>query len=799
LGALQGQTLSPGAFRILVVDNSLEPEKSLPFRNSLPSIPNLDYRITERCGIGFARGEALRLCETELLAFTDDDCLPPPDWAERILEAVNRHGEAVAVIGGSVLPDWEAERPAWLDDRFLAPLGLLDWGDQEIFIHHESGRWLLTANAVYRVDVLRKAGGFAERLGRRRNLPLAQEEYAANDALSCLGYDLVYSPHLVVRHFVPAGRARQSNFCRDAFWDGVSQAVWRAESLTSQDVDRLADALLPIQEQMIGKFEDVATSDRLIEATAVFHSEGWRSTAELLHVHASQPPPRRPVMFVVTPSFNAAETIDQTVLSVVSQAGRFALRYHVQDGGSTDGTVEKLARWRARLNARDFPIACDNVVFTYDSRPDRGMYSAIAKGFATMSIPQSAYMTWINADDVIMQNALATIAGAGRDLGDAATWIGQVPSVISNKGEVIGFSPTPYPREIIAAGLCDNESWPYVQQEGTFWRKSLWDRVGGLNTELKRAGDWDLWRRFAQHSDLLQVPWMNGVFRKREGQLSSQDGGVAYRAEVDSVVPPAARRAALKAIASRGVENLVWPVLGVDYVTERYGFMWRPAAEQLPPTARTLFTRPTSSAGNIPRLATVPNTAEPSQRMPALVEARPPSSWHSSGRSLLGSSRFRRLYAASPPLVQKGFRIVKRRGILPLLNATRPWRAKRAIRRSGLFFPTYYCRKHPEVAVAGVDPLDHFMAHALVAGHDPNPLFDCSWYLHQNPGLLALGINPLYHYIKAGAKAGRDPGPHFSVSDYRARYPELDIGRHNPLVHYFCVGILDVEARVSGR
>jgi len=54
---------------------------------------------------------------------------------------------------------------------------------------------------------------------------------------------------------------------------------------------------------------------------------------------------------IVTPCLDAARYIDETIFSVLSQAGPFRIRYHVQDGGSTDGTLEKLARWRRLIEA----------------------------------------------------------------------------------------------------------------------------------------------------------------------------------------------------------------------------------------------------------------------------------------------------------------------------------------------------------------------------------------------------------------------------------------------------------------
>ena len=45
---------------------------------------------------------------------------------------------------------------------------------------------------------------------------------------------------------------------------------------------------------------------------------------------------------IVTPVFTGTRFLDETILSVLAQAGDFRLRYHIQDGGSTDGTMGKL-------------------------------------------------------------------------------------------------------------------------------------------------------------------------------------------------------------------------------------------------------------------------------------------------------------------------------------------------------------------------------------------------------------------------------------------------------------------------
>ncbi|MBK6744386.1 MAG: hypothetical protein IPG66_16050 [Hydrogenophilales bacterium] len=62
----------------------------------------------------------------------------------------------------------------------------------------------------------------------------------------------------------------------------------------------------------------------------------------------------------------------------------------------------------------------------------------------------------------------------------------------------------------------------FIQQEGTFWSAWLWQAVGQrLNSSLRLAGDFELWSRMAQHTDLVTVLAPLGAFRRRQGQLSS--------------------------------------------------------------------------------------------------------------------------------------------------------------------------------------------------------------------------------------------------------------------------------------
>lgn len=251
-------------------------------------------------------------------------------------------------------------------------------------------------------------------------------------------------------------------------------------------------------------------------------------------------------IFIVTPSLNSRDTIDRTILSVVTQAGDFFIRYHVQDGGSIDGTVERLHWWQQLLVSRGFPVQCLGVDFSVTSQPDTGMYDAICAGFDSLRIGNNDFMTWINADDILTQGACALIAGIERQLSaQQLSWIGGATAIMRGDMPVL-VTENPMPKTALKAGLCDGVHWNFLQQEGVFFRKWLWSAIDPERAirPMKLAGDWNLWRLFAEHSSLVQTKLALGRFRIVEGQLSALQRD-KYLAEIDSIIPPATRRQSL--------------------------------------------------------------------------------------------------------------------------------------------------------------------------------------------------------------------------------------------------------------
>jgi hypothetical protein len=267
--------------------------------------------------------------------------------------------------------------------------------------------------------------------------------------------------------------------------------------------------------------------------------------------------------YIVTPVRDAVRTIDATIWSIVSQIGDIDIYYHIQDGGSTDGTLDKIKLWASKIETSSELLPA-RVHLTYTSEPDRGMYDAINKGFANMEIPPNAFMSWCNADDALWPGALDAVARLSNDLPDV-DWIMGWSAWFDNFSRFTAIERSPrYPQAILASGLADGIHWPFVQQESTFWRKRLWDKVGALNSSLKLAGDWDLWIRFARLTPLTHVHRQLGAFYVQPGQQSSDMN--TYRSEMDRIVLQRDRRLEMRNWMRCGalLTTIQWAVEGVE-------------------------------------------------------------------------------------------------------------------------------------------------------------------------------------------------------------------------------------------
>ncbi len=218
---------------------------------------------------------------------------------------------------------------------------------------------------------------------------------------------------------------------------------------------------------------------------------------------------------VITVSYNAAATIEQTILSVVGQAYPY-IEYIIIDGGSTDGTVDIIRKYE------------DKIAY-WVSEPDNGMYDALAKGFVRATGDVCAY---INADDFYQPHAFATVCQIFHNMD--CQWLTGINAIYNFCGQIVDVNIPFYCRaKFIQKGFYNGTILPFIQQESTFWTMELMQYVDFMRLgKMKLAGDYYLWKCFSEHAELYIVKCILSGFRKRRGQLS--EAGNAYRQEVNS-------------------------------------------------------------------------------------------------------------------------------------------------------------------------------------------------------------------------------------------------------------------------
>ncbi|MBW4662632.1 MAG: glycosyltransferase [Chroococcus sp. CMT-3BRIN-NPC107] len=211
-----------------------------------------------------------------------------------------------------------------------------------------------------------------------------------------------------------------------------------------------------------------------------------------------------PKISIVTPSFNQAQFIETTIESILNQ-NYPNLEYIIIDGGSTDGSVEIIKKYQAYLHY-------------WCSEPDTGQYDAINKGFQHST---GEIMTWLNSDDLHLPWTMKTVADIMAQLSEVEWLTTLHPGRCDWDSFCTGFGSLPgYSKQAFLDGWYAESSF-LIQQESTFWRRSLWQKSNSqIPTEFKLAGDFALWSNFFCHSELYGINSPLGCFRSQINQKS---------------------------------------------------------------------------------------------------------------------------------------------------------------------------------------------------------------------------------------------------------------------------------------
>jgi glycosyltransferase involved in cell wall biosynthesis len=244
----------------------------------------------------------------------------------------------------------------------------------------------------------------------------------------------------------------------------------------------------------------------------------------LLRVHAPRPDrcapvssvplPVAPVVIaVVTAVRNQRAFVERATHSVLSQ-GYPELEYVVKDGASTDGTLE----WLEANAAGRYRLLTGT---------DAGPGAALNQAFAAT---RGQIMTFLNGDDILRPGAIVFAADFFARHPDVDVVYGHRLIIDANNREVGRWWLPPHDESVL-------RHRDFIPQEGAFWRRRIWDRVGGIDSSFQFAFDWDLFLRFGEAgARFVRVPEFLAAFRTHREQKTWTQADTVGRAEVERLL-----------------------------------------------------------------------------------------------------------------------------------------------------------------------------------------------------------------------------------------------------------------------
>jgi len=216
---------------------------------------------------------------------------------------------------------------------------------------------------------------------------------------------------------------------------------------------------------------------------------------------------------IVTPSYNQGRFIERTMLSVLNQTYR-NFEYIVMDGASTDGSADIIARY------------ADHLAY-WGKGPDKGQTDALRQGFARAT---GDILGWLCSDDVLEPWTLEEVVEFFNSNPQAEVVYGDSHWIDADD------RPLRPKKEHDFVPYIWYHGHNFVPQPSTFWRRGLYERVGGVDPQFNMAMDGDLWARFSAVTQMYHVPRRWSRMREHPDQKTGRRSPPASYVETKTIV-----------------------------------------------------------------------------------------------------------------------------------------------------------------------------------------------------------------------------------------------------------------------
>lgn len=229
LAGLRRQSVPPDRFDILVVDSASTGDAPARMAALVAELPNARLLRVAQPGVSFARNAGAAAASGSYIAYIDDDAIAAADWMRNILVAIDASADPPALIGGRILPRWEAPLPAWWPSELRGTLSIIEYEGQGEFRSPAlpPGMEPYGANMIVHRPSLMEIGGFGRHSGRVGKALLSDEEVQLAWRLQAAGRSVRYDSRIVVEHQIQAQRLTPTWLLSRLYWQGVSTVLTR--------------------------------------------------------------------------------------------------------------------------------------------------------------------------------------------------------------------------------------------------------------------------------------------------------------------------------------------------------------------------------------------------------------------------------------------------------------------------------------------------------------------------------------------------------------------------------------------